>query len=229
MNLIERITIARTADREHSGPGRLIGDRRRVLDLGGGDKTTPLPPYYVDWERCLLDAVPGPDVDIVLDPRRLAALEPRQFDAVYCAHVLERHNPHDIGRILECLVHVLRPEGFVEIRTPDVMTVIKTAVINRMEPDDVLYTSNGVPISAHDVIYGWGEAIATVGPERYAHRRGFSVRSLTASLEQAGFAKVWELVTESRYEIRALAFKSAPTAAQDTSLGPMKRPAYPSA
>jgi len=226
---IGRIPDPQTANLALASQGRALGGGLRLLNVGGGDKHAPLPPHYAGWEHCLLDVVPGPDVDVVLDPRRLASLEPEQFDAVYCAHVLERHHPHDIPKILAGLVHVLKPEGYVEIRTPDVMTVIKTVVINRMEPDDVLYTSNAVPISAHDVIYGWGEAIATVGPERYAHKRGFSVRSLTASLDRARFTKVWELITESRYEIRALAFKSEPSPKQEAFLGPLKRPPYPSA
>jgi hypothetical protein len=190
-----------------------------VLNVGGGSKQIPIPSHYAGWTHRLLDIAAGPDVDVALDARQLSTLDPEQFDAVYCSHNLEHYYPHDVPKVLGGFLHVLKPEGYAEIRVPDLTSVLATVVKNRMELDDVLYTSSAGPISAHDVIYGWGKEIERSGVEFYAHKRGFSAKSLTAALEQAGFAKIWTLVSEAGFEIRALAFKSEPTAAQRSAFG----------
>jgi len=190
-----------------------------VLNVGGGSKQIPIPSHYSGWTHRLLDIAPGPDVDIILDARQLSTLDPGQFDAVYCSHNLEHYYPHDVPKVLAGFLHILKPEGYAEIRVPDLTSVLQTVVKNRMELDDVLYTSSAGPISAHDVIYGWGKEIERSGVEFYAHKRGFSAESLTASLEQVGFGRVWTLVSEAGFEIRALAFRSEPTAAQRSAFG----------
>jgi hypothetical protein len=47
------------------------------------------------------------------------------------------------------------------------------------------------------------------GNDYYAHKNAFTQRSLSESLRLAGFG--WVFVASGPYEIRALAFKQAPT------------------
>src|SRR6266571_3582060 len=63
-----------------------------------------------------------------------------------------------------------------------------------------------------NVIYGWGAEIERSGVDFFAHKRGFSAKSLSLSLEKAGFVQVHTVV--SNFEVRALAFKMDPTAEQ---------------
>jgi hypothetical protein len=87
-----------------------------------------------------------------------------------------------------------------------------------MDVDDMLYESPAGPISIHDVIYGYGREIEASGEDYYAHKRGFTHKSLRAALEQAGFAAVW-LAGPPNFEIGALAFKQQPSAEQRKTFG----------
>src|SRR5438270_2089285 len=102
--------------------------RRRVLNVGGGSKTTPIPPYYGDWEHVLLDVDPRGRPDIVCDARNLQFLQGGQFDAVYCSHNLEHYHRHDGAKVLRGFHHVLKADGFAEIKVPDLESVIQRIV-----------------------------------------------------------------------------------------------------
>lgn len=209
--------------RSHDAPAAELGEHPAeapsVLNVGGGSKQIAIPPYYSEWNHLLLDIAPGADVDVVLDARRLTTLDAGQFDAVYCSHNLEHYYRHDCAKVLTGFAHVLKPNGYADIRVPDMAAVFKAMVTNGMDIDDVLYTASAGPISVHDVIYGWGAEIERSGVDFYAHKRGFTTKSLTAALEQAGFARIMMVFTNAGFEIRVLAFKTEPTEAQKATFG----------
>lgn len=192
--------------------------RKRVLNVGGGDKAIPIPAHYDGWEHVLLDIQQAPGVDLVHDARRLAELRAASFDAVYCSHNLEHYYPHEVPLVLAGFHHVLKSDGLAEIRVPDIPAVMRHAIEHGMELDEVLYESPAGPISVHDVIYGYGREIETSGEDYYAHKRGFTHQSLRAALEQAGFAAVW-LAEPANFEIGALAFKQQPDAERRARFG----------
>jgi SAM-dependent methyltransferase len=194
-----------------------VDRRRRVLNVGGNSKLSPIPDHYSGWNHLLLDIAPGPDVDVLLDARKLAEYDGEKFDSVYSSHNLEHFYPHDVSKVLSGIHQALKPDGFLDIRVPDIPSVLKAVVAQGMELDDVLYTSPAGPISAHDVIYGWGAEIERSGVDFFAHKRGFSVKSLTLSLQQAGFVHIYSAV--NGYQLQAVAFKSEPTAEQRQAFG----------
>ena len=171
-----------------------------VLNVGGGNKSIPISKRYDTWNQILLDIAPGPGVDLILDARSLGTLDAEQFDAIYCSHNLEHYYRHDCEKVLAGFRHVLKPEGIAEIRVPDIDAVVRTMIDRTMDIDDVLYTAPGGPITIHDVIYGWRVEIERSGVDFYAHKRGFSVKSLTQSLEAAGFQQIFTVT--GHYEIR---------------------------
>ena len=61
--------------------------------------------------------------------------------------------------------------------------------------------------------------IETSGVDFYAHKTGFTVPSLQTLLLQSGFPHVYMFVSEEAFEIKAIAFKGEPTAAQRLMLG----------
>ena len=101
------------------------GAPRRVLNVGGGSKAIPIPPHYAAWEHVLLDIDPAGGPDLVCDARRLDTLPAQQFDAVYCSHNLEHYYRHDTGSVLRGFLHVLKFDGFAEIRVPDLRSVMQ--------------------------------------------------------------------------------------------------------
>lgn len=95
---------------------RILPDvRGRVLDVGCGDK-----PYGV-WldkqvEHVGIDAVPGPEVDIVVEPGTRWPVESSGFDAVFCTQTLE--HVADLEQTLSEIDRVLVPGGLLIVTVP---------------------------------------------------------------------------------------------------------------
>ncbi len=180
-----------------------------VLNVGGGSKAIPIPSHYNEWNHVLLDVSNRGNVDVVLDARLLETSD-QKYDAIYCSHNLEHYFRHDCATVLRGFRHVLKSDGFAEIRVPDVASVFNAVQTRDLDIDDVLYTSGGGPITVHDVIYGWRKEIERSGEDFYAHKRGFTEKTLSADLVNAGFEAVWVARDEELFELRAMAFMSTP-------------------
>jgi len=184
---------------------------RRVLNVGGGNKKIPIPPHYAGWSHVLLDINPALAPDVVCDARQLDTLPGNQYDAIYCSHNLEHYYRHDTQSVLRGFLHVLKPDGFAEIRVPDLRAVMERVVRHNLELDAILYQSNAGPISVLDVIYGLASEIEESGSDFQQHKAGFTPQSLGRTLETAGFAAIFLFASPDAYECRALAFRGAPT------------------
>jgi SAM-dependent methyltransferase len=194
-------------------------ERPAVLNVGGASKQIPIPEHYRGWHHLLLDIKPGSDVDVVKDARELLELPASRFDAIYCSHNLEHYYRHDARKVLAGFVHVLKPDGFAEIRVPDMQAVFKSMTERGLDIDDVLYVSPAGPITVHDVIYGWGKEIESSGVDFYAHKQGYTTSTLTAALQASGFNVIYVMKDRDGLEIRALAFKSQPSKEQQVRFG----------
>jgi hypothetical protein len=181
----------------------------RVLNVGGGSKTLAIPAHFKQWQHVLLDINPAGGVDIALDARRLHELPPAAFDAVYCSHNLEHYYAHEVPLVLAGFAHVLKDEGFVEVRVPDLGSVMAATVKHGIDLEDALYTSPAGQISVRDVLYGCGTEIAR-GNEHYAHKTGFTARSLARLLGAAGFGHVYPLAELGVFEIHIAGFRRPP-------------------
>ncbi len=188
--------------------------RLRVLNVGGGSKSIPIPGHYEGWNHLLLDMDPGGNPDIVCDARRLVELDGGQFDAIYCSHNLEHYFRHDGRKVLEGFRHVLKPDGFAEIRVPDIRCVMRHCVEKNLDVADTLYVSQAGPVLVHDVLYGFGQQIENSGADFYAHKAGFSAASLGSFLQEAGFVSVRTAERAEQFEVVALAFMREPTQRQ---------------
>ena len=181
---------------------------KKVLNVGGNNKAIPLPPQYVEFEQLLLDIDPKGSPDIVCDARKLTTLEGNQFDAVYCSHNLEHYYRHDVPRVLAGFLHVLKDGGVAQIRVPDISEVMRVTIERGLDIDDVLYQSSAGPIMVLDVLYGYSVEIERSGQDFYAHKTGFTQKSLLTALQRSGFSRIYSKV--GNLEINALAFKGVP-------------------
>lgn len=181
---------------------------KKVLNVGGNSKTTPLPPEYAAYEHVLLDIDPRGAPDIVCDARQLATLAAGEYDAVYCSHNLEHYYRHDVPKVLAGFLHVLKEGGFAHIRVPDIGEVMRATIERGLEPEDVLYTAAAGPITVLDVLYGFGPEIERSGHDYYAHKTAFTRKSLSKALRDAGFSISYTSMRE--LEIKTLAFKGTP-------------------
>ncbi|MEZ5644371.1 MAG: methyltransferase domain-containing protein [Burkholderiaceae bacterium] len=182
---------------------------KRVLNVGGNSKAIPLPAPYADYQHMLLDIDPTGQPDIVCDARRLDTLEADQFEAIYCSHNLEHYYEHDVAKVLTGFRHVLKPDGFAHIRVPDIGAVMKACVEKNLDIEDPLYQSAQGPISVKDVLYGWGRQIERSGVEFFAHKTGFTQKSLSRALVAAGFTRIY--CVADKLEVTAWAFNGTPT------------------
>lgn len=185
---------------------------KKVLNVGGSNKAIPLPPQYSGFEHLLLDIDPKGSPDIVCDARMLTTLEAGQFDSVYCSHNLEHYYRHEVPKVLAGFFHVLKDDGFAQVRVPDLHEVMRVTIERVLDIDDVLYQSPAGPIMVLDVLYGYSVEIEQSGQDFYAHKTGFTKKSLLTALLKAGFSKVY--IRAGNLEIDALAFKDNPD--QDT-------------
>jgi hypothetical protein len=158
----------------------------------------------------LLDIDPIGNPDIVCDARNLQQIAGREYDSIYCSHNLEHYYSHDVLKVLKGFNHVLKDDGFVHIRVPDIQALMQHVVKNNMDINDTLYQSPAGPIAVKDVIYGFGKKIESSGQEFFAHKTGFSVKSLLTVLRECGFPVTYYGL--GNFEISVFAFKQAPNA-----------------
>ena len=177
----------------------------RVLNVGGNSKAIPLPEAYASFEHVLLDIDPSGKPDIVLDARELATLPAAGFDAVYCSHNLEHYFRHDVPRVLAGFLHVLKQGGFAQIRVPDIEALMRETVSRNLDIDDILYDSPAGPVMVLDVLYGHSPTIARSGVDFFAHRTGFTRKSLSAAVARAGFGD--QYCSQGNLELNLIAFK----------------------
>lgn len=186
---------------------------KSVLNVGGNSKQIPIPSHFAGWQHDLLDIDPRGEPDLVCDARELRELAGGVYDAVYCSHNLEHYYRHDGLNVIRGFHHMLNETGFAEIRVPDIAQVMAALRERELELDDILYQSPAGPISAHDVVYGLQTEIQESGQDFYAHKTGFTPKSLRKILMDGGFPIVF-LSTQQALAVHALAFKVYPTAEQ---------------
>lgn len=215
LSLIKEILSAPKADQgtERNAVERKPGVKS-VLNVGGGSKETAIPAHFAGWQHDLLDIDPRDGPDLVCDARKLRDLPGGVYDAVYCSHNLEHYYRHEGLNVVRGFHHMLNDTGFAEIVVPDISQVLEALHERKLELDDVLYQSLAGPISAHDVVYGLQREIESTGQDFYAHKTGFTPKSLGKILVDGGFFKIFVRTGEEALAVNALAFKTAPTAEQ---------------
>lgn len=185
-------------------------DIKQVINVGGGSKEIAIPTIYNEWTHVLLDIDAKGKPDVVCDARNLTSLPAASYDAVYCSHNLEHYHHHDVPKVLQGFLHLVKDDGFVHIRVPNIQQLMQVVVAKNLDIDDFLYQSPMGPILVRDVLYGYGQEIETSGNDYYAHKTGFSPASLQKILFQIGFKNVF--IGNGDLEIIAIAFKDEPSA-----------------
>jgi SAM-dependent methyltransferase len=190
-----------------------------LLNVGSG-ALNDIPPHYAGWKHVRLDINPASGAELVCDARRMReSVPPASFDAIYCCHNLEHYHPHEGALVLSGFQHVLKADGYAEIRVPDVGEILADVARRGLDIEDELYASPAGPIRVLDALHGWQEQIERTGEDFYAHKTSFTWKSLLHTLNRAGFRDFCRLPPMALYELRVIAFKQAPTAAQRTLFG----------
>jgi predicted SAM-dependent methyltransferase len=170
-----------------------------------------------EWNELRLDINPQVKPDVVGSMTDMSALEGGSVDAIYSSHNIEHLYPHEVAIALAEFKRVLNKDGFVVVTCPDLQSVC--ALVAEDKLTEAAYVSPAGPISPMDMLYGHRTALRA-GNLYMAHRCGFTLNVLLATLQNAGFAKVvgnrrshafdlWGLATMSEIEDDLLRTKAA--------------------
>jgi hypothetical protein len=119
------------------------------------------------------------------------------------AHCIEHLYAHDVPKALAEVRRVLNQEGFACILVPDLQSVAAYIAGDRLH--EPIYTSAAGPITAHDMVFGHGGAIAR-GQLTMAHKCGFTPSALMRQLADAGFGG-YAVLRRANYELAAVVRK----------------------
>jgi ubiquinone/menaquinone biosynthesis C-methylase UbiE len=179
--------------------------KKQLLNVGGNSKSIPIPSIYQNFEHHLLDIDSTGNPDVLCDARELHVLNESSYDVVYCSHNLEHYYKHDVKKVLSGFNHILKPGGAIHIIVPNMMKVFETMINEEMDIDDILYQSTLGPILISDVIYGYGKQIESSNQDFFAHKTGFTEKSLSKAFTDAQFENI--KIGFDGYNLIGLAFK----------------------
>jgi ubiquinone/menaquinone biosynthesis C-methylase UbiE len=188
----------------------------RVLNIGGGAGRF-VSQELNGYEQVLLDIDPAVKPDICMDASKMSSLPGKEYDAVFCSHALEHFYRHEVPVVLDGFQHVLKDDGFAQVYVPDVMALMQSMIEEGKDLFSTWYrTSGGERIEFHDVLYGWNKQMAQ-GNTFYAHKCGFSEKTISKLMKDAGFKTVY--VERTGYDLHVLAFKRPPSRHLKSRLG----------
>jgi SAM-dependent methyltransferase len=178
--------------------------RERVLvNVGCGPRNSvTLPTYFDSWRQLRVDVDPSVQPDIIADLTDLSPIPDGSADAVWAAHCVEHLYEHQVGVALAEFRRVLREDGFVCVIVPDLQAVAQYFVADQSH--EPLYHSPAGPITAHDIFFGFGAAIAS-GRTSMAHRCGFTPGSLQRCFQQQPFGELLVRRRTADFELAAVA------------------------
>jgi SAM-dependent methyltransferase len=206
----------------------IVPEQKTVLHVGcGAYERTKLHPEFIRhaWQEIRLDIDPDVAPDIVASITDMHPVQDHSVDAIFSSHNLEHLYPHEVPVALREFRRVLRSDGFALITLPDLQEVARLVAEDRLE--EPAYLSPMGPIAPLDILYGFRPSLAK-GNTFMSHRTGFTGRTLSACLLQAGFAATLVQRHLSAFSLWAIGFSSAQTeqqfAAAHERFLPLKRP-----
>jgi len=180
---------------------------RILANVGcGPPHGSTLPAFFNDWRQLRVDSDASVRPDILADLTDLSPIESGSVDAIWASHCIEHLYQHQVPVALTEFRRVLRDDGFVCVLVPDLQTIAQYIVADRMiEP---LYQSPAGPVTPHDIIFGYGAAIAGGRPSM-AHRCGFTPGALQRCFQGLPFAEIVLRRRSASLELAAVA-RAAP-------------------
>lgn len=167
------------------------------------------------WREIRLDADAEVFPDIVGTMTDMCRVPDAAVDAVFSSHGIEHLYWHDVPRALREFQRVLADDGFLLVTCPDLQAAARMIAEDRMF--DTAYVSAAGPITPFDIVYSY-RPFVEANPEWMAHHCGFTLSTLTAALNAAGFAAVLGRQRDAAFDLWVLASKSPRSTAQMQAL-----------
>lgn len=178
---------------------------RVVANVGCGNVGSghALPAHFDGWKEVRVDVDVAVRPDIVASLTNLRPLGNGTVHAIWAAHCIEHLFEHEVEQALREFHRVLSDDGIACIIVPDVQSIARYVIEDRMH--ETVYTSSAGPITAHDMLYGHGAAIAR-GQHLMAHRCAFTPTVLLNRLRAGAFGDLI-LLRRPNLELAAVASK----------------------
>ena len=157
-----------------------------------------------DWKEIRLDIDEDVNPDIVGTLTDMKLVETGSIDAVYSAYNIDHIYAHEVPIALSEFYRVLKDDGFVVIKCPDLQSVCEAIVQDKLL--DTLYVSPIGPIAAIDIMYGNRQEISE-GNEFMEKKVGFTYSVLDGSFFEAGFETRYGGRSQNAWELMLVAFK----------------------
>ena len=140
-----------------------------------------------EWHELRLDIDPSAGPDIVGTMTDMSAIASASVDAIFSSHNIEHLYPHEVPRALSEFKRVLQPGGFVVLTCPDLQSVCELVAQDRLT--ETAYISPAGAIAPLDILYGHRPSMQQ-GNLFMAHRTGFTLKVLLATLKAAGYRSI---------------------------------------
>jgi hypothetical protein len=159
---------------------------------------------FESWEQLRVDVDEGVQPDIVASITDLSAIPDGYADALWSAHCIEHLYSHDVSLAIREVYRVLAEDGFGCLIVPDLQAIANFISGDKLH--ETIYMSPAGPITAHDMIYGFGAAIAR-GQVSMAHRSGFTPTLMLQRLQEQPFGEIMLRRRTSALELVAVVRK----------------------
>ena len=174
-----------------------------MVNVGcGARESTRLPRYFDGWRQLRVDVDPRVEPDLIADLTDLSAIPNESADAVWASHCVEHLFDHQVKVALREFRRILRDDGFVCIIVPDLQSVAEFVAADRLH--EPIYQSAAGAVTPHDVLFGFGPAIAN-GNTSMAHHCGFTPGAMRRHFHGVPFGEVMLRRRSQTLELAALA------------------------
>lgn len=161
---------------------------KAFLNAGCGPPgNTRLPALFRKWNQIRVDVDPSMKPDILANIADLSRIADGSMDAVWSAHATEHLFAHQVPAAFAEFHRVLKGTGFGCIIVPDLQAIAHWIAEDRFH--EAIYQSKSGPVTAHDMVFGFGPAIAS-GRAAMAHHCGFTPTLFLERLKEAGFPEI---------------------------------------
>ena len=138
----------------------------------------------------------------------MSAVASESADALFFSHNIEHLYPHEVPVALQEFLRVLKPDGFLVLTCPDLQSVARLIAEDKLT--EAAYTAPAGPIAPIDILYGHRPQLAA-GNLYMAHRCGFTLKVLIATLQAHGFKTVAGRQREAAFDLWVVASKQEMT------------------
>ena len=178
---------------------------RVFLNAGCGTSgDSRLPAVFRTWKQIRVDVNPSLQPDIVASIADLSAIPDGTIDAIWCSHCMEHLFAHQVPQALGEFRRILRNDGFACIIVPDLQEISQWIANDRMH--ETIYESAAGPVTAHDMLWGFGPAVEH-GITEMSHHCGFTPTVLLEHLKDAGFGEIVLRRKRDKLELAGLALQ----------------------